>query len=86
MLRPVLAAALLLMTPALVVAQSDVEALAKQQDPQAAYTKLARDFAKAMAKHQSELKQKIAQAKQAGERVPRSAYRQPTKEFVETHQ
>ena len=85
MLRPVLAAALLLMSPVL-VAQSDVEAYAKQQDPQAAYNKLARDFAKAKAKWQEELEQKIKKAQKAGERVPRSAYRQPTKEYVETAQ
>jgi len=85
MLRPVLAAALLLMTPAFVFAQSDVEA-AKQQDPQAAYNQLAKDFGKAMSKFQRELQDKIKRARAAGERVPRSAYRQPTREFIDSAQ
>ncbi|MCK5941007.1 MAG: hypothetical protein KAI24_03475, partial [Planctomycetes bacterium] len=37
-------------------------------------------------KWQGELQAKVKKARAAGERVPRSAYRQPTKEFVETAQ
>lgn len=85
MLRPALAAALLLSSPAFAAAESGVLA-ALQQDPQAAYTKLAQDFAAAMSKHQDELQARVKAAQKAGERVPRSAYRQPTKEFVESAQ
>jgi len=85
MLRPALAAVLLLSSPAYVAAESGALA-ALQQDPQAAYTKLAQDFAAAMSKHQDELQARVKAAQKAGERVPRSAYRQPTKEFVESAQ
>ena len=85
MLRSALAAALLLSTPALAAASCGAS-LAVQQDPQAAYTKLAKDFAKAMSTWQEELQAKIAAAEEAGERVPRSARRQPTKEFIASAQ
>ena len=85
MLRPALAAALLLSSPAFAAAECGALA-ALQQDPQAAYTKLAKDFAKAMSKFQEELQAKVQAAREAGERVPRSAYRQPTKEFVTPEQ
>ena len=85
MLRPALAAALLLSSPAFAAAECGALS-ALQQDPQAAYTKLAKDFAKAMSKFQEELQAKVQAAREAGERVPRSAYRQPTKEFVESAQ
>ena len=39
-----------------------------------------------MSKFQEELQVKVQAAREAGERVPRSAYRQPTKEFVESAQ
>ena len=85
MLRPVLAAALLLTSPTFAVAGSDALVVV-QQDPQKAYKKLAKDFAKAMSEWQSELQKKIKEARAAGERVPRSAYRQPTKEFIDAAQ
>ena len=47
MLRPVLAAVLLLMVPGQAFAQADV-ATQSQQDPQAAYQELAKSFGKAM--------------------------------------
>ena len=83
MLRPALAAALLLSSPAFAAAECGALA-ALQQDPQAAYAKLAKDFAQAMSKFQDELQARVKAAREAGERVPRSAYRQPTKEFVES--
>ena len=85
MLRSALAAALLLSGSAFAAADCGA-CVVSQQDPQAAYTKLAKDFADAMAKHQDELKAKVDAARKAGERVPRAAYRAPTKEFVETAQ
>jgi hypothetical protein len=85
MLRPVLAAALLLTSPTFAVAGSDA-LVAVQQDPQAAYQKLAKDFAKAISEWQAELQEKIKAARAAGERVPRAAYRQPTKEFIDAAQ
>ena len=74
MLRSVLAAALLLSGSAFAAADCGA-CVVSQQDPQAAYTKLAKDFADAMAKHQDELKAKVDAARKAGERVPRAAYR-----------
>lgn len=85
MLRPALAAALLLSVPAIVVAQDDTPA-AGQQDPQAAYNALAKSFAKEMNKWQTELQDKVKQARASGARLPRSAYRQPTKEFIDSAQ
>ena len=86
MLRPALAAVLLLSSPVLASASSGALTAALQQDPQAAYQKLAKDFAQAMSKHQDERQARVKAARAAGERVPRSAYRQPTKEFVESAQ
>ena len=85
MLRHALAAVLLFSVPTAVIAQSDVST-GTQQDPQAAYNKLAKSFAKAMAAWQDELQATVNKAKAAGERVPRSAYAPPTKEFVGTAQ
>ena len=85
MSRPVLAALLLLTTPAVTLAQEDA-APVTQQDPQAAYNTLARDFGKAMTAWQKKLEATIKEARANGKRPPRSAYRQPTKEFVETAQ
>lgn len=84
MLRQALAAALLFSIPTAVIAQSDDSGT--QQDPQAAYTKLAKSFSKAYSAWQDELEATIKKAKEAGERVPRSAYAPPTKEFIGTAQ
>lgn len=84
MTRTVLAAVLLLAAPAALAAQADASPV--QQDPQAAYNKLAKEFNKAMSEWQSELEATIEQAKKDGKRVPRAAYRQPTGEFVATAQ
>jgi hypothetical protein len=85
MLRYALAAALLLSIPAGVVAQSDVTT-GSQQDPQAAYQVLSKSYAKAMSAWQDELEATITKAKEAGERVPRSAYAPPSGDFVSTAQ
>ncbi|HIE71253.1 MAG TPA: hypothetical protein EYP98_14385 [Planctomycetes bacterium] len=85
MLRHALAAVLLFSIPTAVIAQSDAST-GTQQDPQAAYQKLAKSFAKAMSVWQDELQATIKKAQEAGERVPRSAYAPPTKEFVGTAQ
>lgn len=85
MLRHALAALLLLSIPAAVVAQSDASD-GTQQDPQAAYNKLAKSFAKAMDAWQSELQAKIAKAREEGNRPPRSAYAPPTADFIASAQ
>lgn len=85
MLRHALAAALLLSIPVGVVAQSDVTT-GSQQDPQAAYQALSKSFNKAMSAWRDDLEAKEKKADKAGERVPRSAYSPPTKDFVSTAQ
>lgn len=85
MKTPFFAAALLLSTPAVVIAQGDAPA-AEQQDPQAAYRKLVGEFNQAMSAWQEDLEQQIQAAKDGGPRVPRAAYQPPTKEFVATAQ
>ena len=85
MLRQALAAALLFSIPAAAIAQSDAGKGA-EQDPQAAYRQLSKSYAKAMSAWQDELEATVKKARAAGERVPRSAYAPPTKEFVGTAQ
>ncbi|MFK7740986.1 MAG: peroxiredoxin family protein [Planctomycetota bacterium] len=82
---PFFVVACLLSTPVYVAAQGDAPA-AEQQDPQAAYKKLAMDFQKAMNAWQEDLMAKHEKAEAAGEKLPRSAYTAPTKEFIGTAQ
>ena len=85
MSRPVLAAALLLVTPAWGLAQED-PAPATQQDPQAAYNQLAKTFGEAMNKWMAERNAAIEKAQATGEQPPRSLMTPPTKQFIATAQ
>ncbi|HEB52591.1 MAG TPA: hypothetical protein ENI87_04965 [bacterium] len=85
MSRTVLAAALLFVSPVGLVAQSDEPARATQ-DPQAAYNELVRSFAKAVEAWQDELQAALKKQEEGGPRVPRKAYRPPTKSFIATAQ
>lgn len=82
MSRPVLAAWLLPGVCAIALAQ-DPAAPPAQQDPEAAYTELARSFGKAMNDWYTKRTEAIAAAEAAGEAPPASVMQPPTKEFVE---
>ncbi len=83
MSRPVLAALLLLWTPAFVIAQAgDTKPAATQQDPEAAYQELAKSLNKAMSDWQAEVEKAVKKAQEEGKPTPAIAMNPPSKEFI----
>ena len=83
MSRPVLAAWLLLWTPALAIAQTgDAKPAATQQDPEAAYKELVKAFNKAISDWRAEVQTAVKKAQAEGTAFPEIANNPPTKEFI----
>ncbi|HZN41436.1 MAG TPA: hypothetical protein VFD82_21700 [Planctomycetota bacterium] len=83
MSRAVLAASLLLLTPALAIAQaSDVKPAATQQDPEAAYKELVKAYNKAISDWRGEVDAAVKKAQAEGTEFPPIVNNAPTKEFV----
>ena len=83
MSRPVLAAWLLLWTPAFAIAQAgDAKPAAPQQDPQAAYKELAKAFNKAISDWRAEADAAVKKAREEGTAFPSIVDNPPTKEFI----
>ena len=83
MSRAVLAASLLLWTPALAIAQQgDPKPAATQQDPQAAYQELVKSFNKAISDWRTEREAAIKKAQADGTAIPDIVTNPPTKEFI----
>jgi hypothetical protein len=83
MSRVVLAASLLLWTPALVIAQQgDPKPAATQQDPEAAYKELAKSFNKAISDWRTEAQAAAKKAQEEGTALPAIVNTPPTKEFI----
>lgn len=83
MQRPVLAALLLLWSSGFAFAQGDTKPPAVQQDPEAAYQQLARDFQKAIADWRTAATEAAKKAKEEGGKVPAASMVPPTKEFID---
>jgi hypothetical protein len=84
MSRPVLAALLLLLAPAVVVAQTDdTKPAATQQDPEAAYQQLAKDLTKAIDEWRTAAQDAVKKAQEEGGPIPAIAMTPPTKEFID---
>lgn len=85
--RPVLAALLLLCSPALVFAQQgEAKPAATQQDPESAYKDLVKAYNKAFADWRAEAGKKVKEAQAAGQPLPAIAMTPPSREFVNSAQ
>ncbi len=82
MLKPVLAALLLLSTPVLAFAPQGEGASASKQDAASAYKELVRAYNEAFAAWRKEAGQKVKEAQEAGQPLPAIAMTPPSKEFV----
>jgi hypothetical protein len=83
MSRAVLAAWLLLLTPALAIAQQgDEKPAATTQDPAAAYQELVKSFNKAISAWRTEVSAAVKKAQEEGTGFPSIADNPPTKEFI----
>lgn len=82
MFRPVLAALLLLCTPAWSLAQESEKPAATAQDPQAALKELTKSLQKAVNAWRKEAMQQVKAAQEAGKPMPAIAMQPPTGEFI----
>lgn len=82
MSRPVLAAWLLLCTPAVVFAQADKPPASAPQDAQAAYQQLEKGMQAAIAKWRTEAQAAYEKAQKEGTEMPAALMTPPTKEFI----
>lgn len=82
MSRPVLAALLLLWSPALAFAQESDKPAVVQQDAESAYQALAKGFQKAIQDWRTEAMKQVKEAQAAGQPIPAIAMNPPTGEFI----
>lgn len=82
MSRPVLAALLLLWTPAAICAQQGEAPAAVQQDAESAYNALVKGLQKAVGDWRAEAIKKVKEAQEKGEPMPALAMAPPTGEFI----